>query len=40
MRYIITGKNIEVTEGLKSAIYDKLGKLDKYFAKSRKNLLR
>lgn len=32
MRYIITGKNIEVTEGLKSAIYDKLGKLDKYFA--------
>ncbi len=31
MRYIITGKNIEVTEGLKSAIQDKLGKLDKYF---------
>jgi len=32
MRYIITGKNIDVTEGLKSAIQDKLGKLDKYFA--------
>ena len=31
MRYIMYGKNIEVTEGLKSAIYDKLGKLDKYF---------
>ena len=31
MRYIITGKNIEVTEGLRSAIQDKLGKLDKYF---------
>lgn len=31
MRYIISGKNIEVTEGLKSAIYDKIGKLSKYF---------
>lgn len=31
MNYIISGKNIEVTEGLKAAIYDKLGKLDKYF---------
>lgn len=31
MRFIITGRNIDVTEGLKSAIYDKLGKLDKYF---------
>lgn len=33
MRFTITGKNIEVTEGLRSAIYDKLGKLDKYFVK-------
>jgi len=33
MTFIINGKNITVTEGLKSAIYDKLGKLDKYFAK-------
>ncbi|SFR73401.1 ribosome hibernation-promoting factor, HPF/YfiA family [Anaeromicropila populeti] len=32
MRYIISGKNIDVTEGLKSAIYDKIGKLEKYFA--------
>lgn len=31
MRYIISGKNIEVTEGLKNAVYDKLGKLEKYF---------
>lgn len=31
MRYVISGKNIDVTEGLKSAIYDKIGKLEKYF---------
>ena len=31
MRYIITGRNIDVTEGLKAAIYDKIGKLEKYF---------
>ena len=31
MRYIITGRNIEVTEGLKTAVYDKIGKLEKYF---------
>ena len=31
MRYIISGRNIDVTEGLKSAIYDKLGKLERYF---------
>lgn len=31
MRYIISGKNINVTEGLKSAVYDKLGKLERYF---------
>lgn len=31
MRYIISGKNIEVTEGLKSAVYEKIGKLEKYF---------
>ncbi len=32
MNYIISGKNIEVTDGLKSAIYDKLGRLEKFFA--------
>lgn len=31
MKYVITGKNIEITEGLKNAIYDKIGKLEKYF---------
>ena len=31
MNYIISGKNIEVTEGLKTAIYDKLGRLEKFF---------
>lgn len=31
MRYIITGRNIEVTPGLKSAIEDKIGKLERYF---------
>ena len=31
MNYIISGKNIEVTEGLKSAIYEKLGRLEKFF---------
>lgn len=32
MRYNITGRNIEVTPGLKSAIEDKLGKLERYFS--------
>ena len=32
MKIKIFGKNIEVTEGIKSAIDEKLGKLDKYFA--------
>ena len=31
MRFIITGRNIDVTEGLKSAVEEKLGKLEKYF---------
>ena len=31
MNYIISGKNIDVTEGLKTAIYDKLGRLEKFF---------
>lgn len=32
MNYIISGKNIEITEGLRSAVIDKLSKLEKYFA--------
>ncbi|HIZ44944.1 MAG TPA: ribosome-associated translation inhibitor RaiA [Firmicutes bacterium] len=31
MQYIITGRNIDITEGLKSAIYEKIGKLERYF---------
>ena len=31
MQYIISGKNIDVTEGLKEAIYEKIGKLERYF---------
>ncbi|MBD5482756.1 MAG: ribosome-associated translation inhibitor RaiA [Lachnospiraceae bacterium] len=31
MKFIILGKNIEVTEGLRSAVEDKIGKLEKYF---------
>ena len=31
MQYIITGRNIDVTEGLKNAIYEKIGKLERYF---------
>lgn len=31
MKFIISGKNIAVTEGLKTAVEDKLGKLERYF---------
>lgn len=31
MKFIISGKNIEVTSGLKAAVQDKLGKLERYF---------
>lgn len=31
MKFIISGKNIDVTEGLRTAIQDKIGKLEKYF---------
>ena len=31
MNFIISGKNIEVTPGLKEAIEQKLGKLERYF---------
>ena len=32
MRFIITGRNIDVTDGLRSAVEEKLGKLDRFFA--------
>lgn len=31
MNIIISGKNLEVTDGLRSAVEEKLGKLEKYF---------
>lgn len=31
MRYTIIGKNFEVTEALKTAVQDKIGKLERYF---------
>ncbi len=31
MHFIISGKNLDVTEGLRAAIEDKLGKLERYF---------
>ncbi|MBR1506812.1 MAG: ribosome-associated translation inhibitor RaiA [Eubacterium sp.] len=39
MNYIISGKNIDVTEGLKEAIYDKLGRLEKYFNEDTKMMV-
>ena len=30
MRFTITGRNIEVTQGLREAVEDKLGKLDRF----------
>jgi len=36
MNYIISGKNIDVTEGLKAAVYDKLGRLEKFFSEDTK----
>ena len=31
MSYVITGRNIDVTEGLRNAVQEKIGKLEKYF---------
>ena len=31
MKFIISGKNITVTDGLRTAVEDKLGKLEMYF---------
>ena len=39
MKIKIFGKNIEVTEGIKGAVEEKLGKLDKYFAEEQKQML-
>lgn len=31
MRFVITGRNIDVTEGLRNAVEEKIGKLERYF---------
>lgn len=31
MKFIISGKNIDVTDGLRSAVNEKIGKLERYF---------
>ena len=31
MKFIISGRNLEVSEGLKNSVIDKLGKLERYF---------
>ncbi len=31
MKFVIVGKNIEVTQGLKTAVEEKIGKLERYF---------
>ena len=33
MRFTITGRNLDITDGLRSAVENKLGKLEKYFDK-------
>lgn len=32
MKFVIVGKNIDVTPGLRSAVEDKIGKLERYFS--------
>lgn len=34
MQFIISGKNIEVTDGLRDAVQEKIGKLSRYFTES------
>lgn len=40
MRFTITGRNMEVTSGLKTAVEDKLGKLDRFFAPATEAIVR
>ena len=32
MQYIITGRNLDITEGLRAAVMEKIGKLERYFS--------
>lgn len=34
MKYIISGRNIEITDGLKNAVIEKIGKLERYFTEN------
>lgn len=34
MQYIISGKNIDITEGIRNSIYSKMSKLERYFTDS------
>lgn len=38
MRFIITGRNIDVTDGLRSAVEEKLGKLDRFLHQRQKSM--
>ena len=40
MRFIITGRNIDVTDGLRSAVEEKLGKLDRFFAPETQGIMK
>lgn len=40
MRFTITGRNIEVTQGLREAVEDKLGRLDRFFAPATEAVVR
>ena len=31
MNLVISGKNLDITEGLRSAVEEKIGKLERYF---------
>ena len=40
MRFTITGRNIAVSQGLREAVEDKLGKLDRFFAPATEAVVR
>lgn len=37
MKFIISGRNIDITDGLRTAVEDKLGKLERYFTADTEN---
>ena len=40
MKFVIIGKNIDVTPGLKASVEDKIGKLSKYFDEDKLPIIR